>query len=110
MVPLAVHGARLTMKYRRSMIEGKAITGLCYSSGLGQYGVVMTETREGQCYHRSDDTIARSKWMHEKSKEGYHPTIIFKDPTNRRILVVMTTDQNRSGLGYHCTFSQKIIN
>ncbi|KAJ7389074.1 hypothetical protein OS493_033936 [Desmophyllum pertusum] len=89
--------------------EGKVITGLCYSSGLGMYGVVMTGKPEGQCYHRSDDAIARSKWMDEKFKEGYHPTIIFKDPTNRKILVVMTEDQNRSGLGYNCTFSQKIV-
>ncbi|KAJ7373214.1 hypothetical protein OS493_014362, partial [Desmophyllum pertusum] len=50
--------------------EGEAITGLCYSSGLERYFVVMTKTPEGQCYHRSDDEIARSKWMDEKFEKG----------------------------------------
>ncbi|KAJ7369522.1 hypothetical protein OS493_038348 [Desmophyllum pertusum] len=90
--------------------EGKVITGLCYSSVLGLYFVVMAKTPEVQCYHRSGDIIARVKWMDEKNKKGFHPTIIFKYPTDQKILVVMTKDQNRSGLGYHCTYNQKIVN
>ncbi|KAJ7389070.1 hypothetical protein OS493_033931 [Desmophyllum pertusum] len=90
--------------------EGKAmLTGLCYSSGLGQYFVVMTETPEDQSCHWFDDKIARSKWMDEKSEKGFHPTIIFEDPTDQKTLVVMTKDDNRSGLDYHCTYSQKIV-
>ena len=89
--------------------EGKVITGICYSSGLGRYFVAMTTTREGQCYHRFDDGIARIKWMDEKSEKGFHPTIIFKDPTDQKIVVVMTTDDNRSGYHNDCTFSQKIV-
>ncbi|KAJ7354975.1 hypothetical protein OS493_029085 [Desmophyllum pertusum] len=86
--------------------EGKAITGLCYSSGLGQYFVVMTKTPEGQSYQCSEDRAARSKWMGEKSEKGFHPTIIFKDPTDQKIVVVMTEDQNRSS--YYCIFNKTI--
>jgi len=75
--------------------EGKAITGICYSTGLGQYFVVMTETPQGQDYEMFDNETARDNWEDEKYKEGFHPTIIFKDPTDKT-LVVMTTDENRS--------------
>jgi len=80
--------------------EGKKITGICYSSGLGLYFVVMTKMPGGQCYRRFDITKegsdARSSWMHEKFKKGFHPTIVFKDPTDNKILIVMTKDVDRS--------------
>ena len=76
--------------------EGKAITGICYCTGLRQYFVVMTATLQGQTYNRSDDNTARNNWVGEKRKEGFHPTIIFKDPTDNTILVVMTRDDTRS--------------
>ncbi|KAJ7389050.1 hypothetical protein OS493_033909 [Desmophyllum pertusum] len=89
--------------------EGKVITGICYSSGQGRYFVAMTTTREAQRYRRFDDGIDRIKWMDEKEENEFHPTIIFKDPTDQKSLVVMTEDDNRSGYHNHCTFSQKIV-
>ena len=90
--------------------EGQGITGICYSSGLGQYFVVMTEMPGRQSCHWSDSTnegnIARSNWMEENYEEGLHPTIIFKDPTDNKILVVVTQDENISG--YECMFNYKM--
>jgi len=81
--------------------EGKAITGICYSSGLGRYFVVMTEMPEGQCYRWFDlrtkeGNAAFDNWFEEKYKEGFYPTIEFKDPTDNKLLIVMTTDKNIS--------------
>ena len=79
--------------------EGKAIAGICYSTGLKQYLVVMTKMPQGQTYRRFDKTekIARSDWEDEKFKQGFNPTIIFKDPTDNKTLSVMTKDENRPG-------------
>lgn len=80
--------------------KGKKITGICYSSGLRQYFVVMTAMPEGQCYLMFDSTkegnAASESWMGEKDNEGFHPTIVFKAPTDNKILIVMTKDENRS--------------
>ena len=81
--------------------EGKAITGICYSTGLEQYLVVMTNMPQGQTYMWFDKTekIARSDWEDGKFKQGLLllTTIIFKDPTDNKTLSVMTSDENRSG-------------
>ncbi len=77
--------------------EGKAITGICYSTGLKEYGVFMTETSEGQTYKWFDDGTAACNWIDEQYQVGYHPTIIFKDPTDNEVLVVSTRNENRSG-------------
>ena len=81
--------------------NGKAITGICYSTGLKQYFVVMTEMTAEQCYkwrgNSNKERIAHSKWMDEKHNEGFHPTIVFNDPTDDKILIVFTKDENRSG-------------
>jgi len=76
--------------------EGKVITGICYSTGLGKYFVVMTETPQGQAYERFDNSTARGNWVQEKHKERFHITTIFKDPTDNNILMVMTKDETRS--------------
>ena len=78
--------------------EGKAITGICYSSGLKQYFVVMTASIRAQCFDWFDTTEqkAMNDWELEKFKQGFHPTIIFMDPTDNNILIVMTKDENRS--------------
>jgi len=86
--------------------EGYAITGICYSTGLGKYFVVMTKTPQGQAYKRFDNNTARGNWVQEKYKEGFHPTIIFKDPTDKKTLMVMTKDENRSS--YICRDSFKV--
>ena len=84
--------------------EGKGITGICYSTGLGQYFVVMTEMAEGQCYEWFENTDqghgALDKWVTEKWNEGFHPTIFFHDPTDKKILCVMTKDENRPDYQY----------
>ena len=79
--------------------EGKSVTGICYSTGLKQYLVVMTKMPQGQTYRLFDTTerIVERNWESEKFKQGFHPTIIFKDPTNNKTLRVMTKDENRSG-------------
>ena len=78
--------------------DGKAITGICYSSGLKLYFVVMTASMGAQCFSWFDTTEqkAMNDWEFEKFKQGFHPTIIFKDPTDNNILIVMTKDENIS--------------
>lgn len=93
-------------KIEKKYEEGKVITGICYSTGLDQYFIVMTETKEGQTYKWFDNRVGRSKWIGEQYKDGFHITIIFKDPTDDNDLVVMTTDKNRSG--YICRFNYKL--
>ena len=79
--------------------ERKAITGICYSSGLKLYFVVMSASMGEQCFRRFGKTEgeARRDWENKKYDQGFHPTIIFKDPTDNKILSVMTRDENRSG-------------
>ena len=79
--------------------KGKAITGICYASGLKLYFVVMTASIGEQCFMWFDTTEGKAMddWKTEKYDQGFHPTIIFKDPTDDKILIVMTKDENRSG-------------
>ena len=78
--------------------EGKAITGICYSIGLKLYFVVMTASMGGQCFRWFDTTEGKAMddWKTKKYEQGFHPTIIFKDPTDNKTLIVMTKDENRS--------------
>ena len=80
------------------------VTGICYSTGLRQYFVVMTKKPEVQSSHYFDDAAAVINWMEEQHNVGYHPTLIFTDPTLEKTLVVMTADQNRSSyeIILHC--------
>ena len=85
---------------REAYKEGKVITGICYSTWLEQYLVVMTKMPQEQTYRwfkRFETTAAMRDWEDEKFKQGYHPTIIFKNPTDNKTLSVMTKDENRSG-------------
>ena len=78
--------------------DGKIITSICYNQGLKEYLVVMTTISAGQSYMWTKDSSERSKWMDEMYEEkDYHPTIVFKDPNDDQILVVMTSDDQRSG-------------
>lgn len=87
--------------------EGKVITGICYSPGLKQYFVVMTAIPERKTWKWFDVTEpAASGWM--KSLWEYHPTVIFKDPTDKKTLVVMTADENISSSRCTCKFSVKL--
>ena len=84
---------------RKGYRERKAITGICYASGLKLYFVVMTALRRAQCFKWFGTTKRRAKrdWEDEKYDQGFHPTIIFNDPTDKKTLIVMTKDENRSG-------------
>ena len=79
--------------------EGKVITGICYSTGLEQYLVVMTKMPQRQSYRwfNTTEAIALSDWEDKKFEQGFYPTIIFEDPTENLTLNVMTEDENRSG-------------
>ncbi len=94
---------KISEKYK----ERKIITGICYSTGLKQYGVVMTESSEGQTSRWFDDGPDTNNWMDEQHQVGYHPTVIFKDPTNNKIFVVMTTDKNRTDYIYRINYKLK---
>jgi len=76
--------------------KGYTVTGICYSTGLRLYFVVMTKIPEVQSAHYFDDTAVALNWMEEQHHVGYHPTIIFSEPTLNKTFVVMTTDENRS--------------
>ncbi|KAL9953319.1 hypothetical protein ACROYT_G040717 [Oculina patagonica] len=86
--------------------ERRAITGICYSTGLQQYFVVMTTTPEDQIYERFDNGTEGSDWVKDKYQQGFYPTIIFKNPTDNKILVVVTKDKKRSD--YVCRYNHKI--
>ena len=79
--------------------EGKAITGICYSSGLKLYFVVMTASMGRQCSRWFDSTEGKAinDWKKKKYDQGFHLTIIFSDPTDDTFLMVMTQDKNRTG-------------
>ena len=79
---------------------GYTVTGICYSTGLRQYFVVMTMIPEVQSSHYFDDTAVALNWMEEQHHVGHHPTIIFNIPTLNKTLVVMTTAENRSSYEY----------
>ena len=85
---------------------GYTVTGICYSTGLREYFVVMTKIPEVQSHHYFEDAAVALDWMEEQHHVGYHPTIIFNVPTFDATLVAMTTDENRSG--YEYTFGYKL--
>ena len=91
--------SRVETKVQRGYQAGKVITGICFSSTLKKYFVVMTQTQQKQCYAwRVDNTIEeqreREKFVREKEKEGFYPSIIFTDPNNGQTLFVMTKDES----------------
>ena len=86
---------------------GLTVTGICYSTGLRQNFVVFTKIPEVQSSYYFDDTTVALNWMAEKHHVGYHPTVIFTDPTLNKTLAVMTSDENRSN--YEYTFGYKLM-
>ena len=75
---------------------GYTVTGICYSTGLRQYFVVMTKIPEVQSSHYFNDPAIVLNWMEEQYHVGYHPTVIFTDPTLHKTLVAVTKDENMS--------------
>lgn len=72
--------------------KGKIITGICYSTRKRLYLLVMTKSEEGQSYRWDWD----NEYVNDRYDEGQHPTIFFKDPTDEKILLVTTTDNDRN--------------
>ena len=77
---------------------GFALTGICYSSELERYLIVMTELIGEQCFRWFGTTKLKDMddWEMEKHNQGFHPSIIFRDPTDNKTLIVMIKDENRS--------------
>lgn len=91
--------SRVETKVQRGYQAGKIITGICFSNTLKKYFVVMTQTQQKQCYAwQVDNTIEeqreREKFVREKEKKGFYPSVIFTDPNNGQTLFVMTKDQS----------------
>lgn len=86
--------------------KGRVVTGICYSTGQMKYLVVVMETTQDQIYRKFRRVTDLDNWVKEQYKEGFHPTIIFEDPTDSSILMVMTKDENRSS--YICKINFKV--
>ena len=93
---------RIMEEYR----EGKVITGIFYSTGLRKYFVVMTTIPELKTWKWFDSLETVPKWL--SNIPGYHATVIFKDPTDGKTLVVMTTDKNISIASCTLKFDEKL--
>ena len=88
--------------------EGKRITGVCYSTGRQLYLVVMTQSTAGQAYRwRTGSEAEDAKWVNDWRAKGRHLTIVFKDPTNQKILVVVTEDVDRTVCTYNYNYPLK---
>ena len=77
--------------------DGKILTGICYSTGMKQYFLVMTESSASQSIRGTISQAVDYDWVYEEYSKGLSPTIIFHDPSFNLVLVVMTSDTNRSG-------------
>ena len=75
---------------------GYTVTGICCSTGLRKYFVVMTKMPEVQSRYYFNDPATVLNWMEEQYHVGYHPTVIFTAPTLQNTLVVVTKDENIS--------------
>ena len=84
----------------------RVVTGICYSTGQKTYLVVVMETLQAQIYKKFCYVADLDNWVKKQHKEGFHPSIIFKDPTDEKTLVVMIKDRNRSH--YICKYDCKV--
>ena len=84
----------------------RVVTGICYSTGQKTYLVVVMETSPDQIYKKFCDVADLDNWVKKQYKEGFHPSIIFKDPTDENTLVVMIKDRSRSR--YECRYDCKV--
>ena len=84
----------------------RVVTGICYCTGQTKYLVVVMETSQNQIYKKFCDVADLDNWMKEQYKEGFHPTIIFKDPTDNKTLVVMIN--SGKNVRYICKYDCKV--
>ena len=87
--------------------KGRVVTGICYSTGQRKYLVVVMASSHDQIYRKFNRAADLDNWVKERYKEGFHPTIIFKDPADNRTLVVMIKDTHRSF--YTCKYDCKVV-
>lgn len=88
-------------KIGRESKKGKIITSICYSTDKEEYLVVMTESYESQNFRWSTGNEEDQKWENEEKAKGRRPNIIFKDPTDGRLLIVATSDEQYDKSGAH---------
>ena len=80
--------------------NGFAITGICYNHGLSEYLVIMTKSNASQSYgwFEPSEESEQFNWEFEEYyEEKKHATIYFLNPNDDQLLVVCTSDKNRSG-------------
>ena len=93
-------------RIQKNQDKERVVTGICYSTGQKTYLVVLMETSQDQIYKKFCDVADLDKWVKKQYREGFHPTIIFKDPTDDNTLVVMIKDRSRSS--YICKYDCKV--
>ena len=86
--------------------KGRIITGICYSTGQRKYLVVVTEISNQQNYRKFRLESDLNKWVEEQNTVGFHPTIIFKDPTDKKTLAVLIKDGTK--ILYTCKYDLKV--
>ena len=88
---------------------GHTITGICYSTGLRQYFVVVTNTPEIQSIYYLGYLTEVDKWMKEQCHVGYYPNVIFFDQNLDKFLAVMTRDISTCGsASFQCVLGLKL--
>jgi len=87
--------------------RGRVVTGICYSTGQRKYLVVVMKSSHDQIYRKFHRVADLDNWVKERYKEGFHPTIIFKDPADNKTLVVMIKGEHRSF--YTCKYDCKVV-
>ena len=78
--------------------SGKIVTSICFCEKKKRYLVVMTESdsRQDEKHDRWGKGNRKDEnWTKDKVQGGFHPTIIFKDPTDGLIWRVLTKDDER---------------
>ncbi|XP_075244680.1 uncharacterized protein LOC142338694 isoform X2 [Convolutriloba macropyga] len=85
-------------KIKEGYHSGKIITDVCYNTGEEMYMLVMSESSSGQQYKwfGPNDNTERAEWLDQQFVKKQYPTIVFRDPSHDKYLLVTTSDSNRS--------------
>lgn len=87
--------------------ERRVVTGICYSTGQNKYLIVVMEISHDQIFRKFRCGADLKKWVKKEHEDGFHPTIIFRDPNDKQTLVVMIKDGNNQP--YSCTYDFKVV-
>ena len=71
------------------------VTSICFCEKRKLYLAVMTESDVRQDRMWDTGNKKDENWLRDKERGGYHPTIVFKDPTDDLIWRVVTKDNHR---------------